>query len=233
MFTRTLAALVDLVLPSDCAGCGKPPLAGGVCGACAAILDGPAAPAHPTPAPAGLPPCVAVGDYEDPLRELILAYKERGRRGLAGPLGRALAGAVRTGWPLPDTPVALVPVPSTAAAVRERHGDHMLRLARETASWLGRVDVEAAVVTPLRARPRADSTHLSRGARAEAAQSAFTLRRGDWPGLRRVTDTGAVVLLDDVLTTGSTLAAVANLLLTADIPVTFAATLAVTRLRAS
>jgi predicted amidophosphoribosyltransferase len=41
----------------------------------------------------------------------------------------------------------------------------------------------------------------------------------------------AVVLLDDVLTTGSTLAAVAGRLREAGVPVTFAATVAATRLR--
>ena len=232
MFARTLADLVDLVLPADCAGCGGPPVRAGVCRACMDIVDGPPRPARPTPAPAGLPPCLAVGDYGGPLRELILAYKERGRRRLVGPLGDALARAVHTGWPVPGTRVALVPVPSTAAAVRERHLDHMLGLARRAASRLGRAGVEASVATPVRALPRADSAHLSRHARAESARSAFALRRGDWSDLRRIADAGAVVLLDDVLTTGSTLAAVANRLLAAGIPVTFAATLAATLLRA-
>jgi predicted amidophosphoribosyltransferase len=185
--------------------------------------------------PVGLPSCLSTGDYDGPLREMILAYKERGRRGLAAPLGDALAAGVQAGWPGPE-PLALVPVPATAAAIRARHGDHMLRMAKRAADRLRSVGRLAQVVTPLRALPKTDSAHLDRDARAATARSAFEMRE-PWrrgrriDALRSVADGGAVVLVDDVLTTGSTLAAVSAVLCAAGVPVAFAVTVAATRLR--
>jgi predicted amidophosphoribosyltransferase len=79
------AALVDLVLPADCAGCGGSPAPW--CPACAAALG----PGTRPPLPGG-PSVVAVGRYRGPLRAALLRYKERGRRDLAGPLADLLAG---------------------------------------------------------------------------------------------------------------------------------------------
>jgi predicted amidophosphoribosyltransferase len=82
------AGLVDLVLPGGCAACGRAgtPLRYGVCAGCViAVARLRPHPTRPEPAPAGLPPCVALGDYAGVLRELVLAYKDRGRHRLARP----------------------------------------------------------------------------------------------------------------------------------------------------
>jgi predicted amidophosphoribosyltransferase len=225
-----VATLLDLVLPNGCAGCGA---AGeSVCPTCAAELRRQPSVRRPRPAPAGLPACLSASEYDGTVRELILAYKERGRRGLAASLGGALAAVVGAGWPGPE-PVVLIPVPATAAAIRARHGDHMLRLAKHAARCLRAGGRPAAVASPLRALPKADSAHLDREQRAVSARSAFAIR-AHWrdgrriAALRSLADAGAVVLVDDVLTTGSTLAAVADVLLAVGVPVAFAATLAAT-----
>ncbi len=232
------SALVDLVLPTRCAGCraGGVPLRSGVCAACARLLEG-LVPAAVAPRP-GVPHCVALGPYGGVLRESLLAYKEHGRHGLAPPLGALLAAAalavaestvagsrsVPCGAGAPR--IALVPVPSTARAARERHGDHVLRLARHAAERLRRVGVPAAVARPLAARPRPDSAGLDAAARSAAAATAFRLRR---PAASRLAAARpAVIIVDDVLTTGATLGAAHAVLAAVDIPVAGAAVLAET-----
>lgn len=191
------------------------------------------APSRPALAPEGLPSCYSAAVYEGSMRESILAYKERGQRRLAAPLGDALAEVVQAGLGVRSwSGLVLVPVPATAAARRARHGDHMLRLARRAAARLRGNGWRPLVSAPLRARPKVDSARLDRAARARAARGAFAVRPVRLRGLRAVATSGtAVVLLDDVLTTGATLAAVARHLTEQDVPVAFAATLAATRLR--
>jgi hypothetical protein len=104
-------------------------------------------PPRPTPAPPGLPACVAGAEYDGPMRELILGYKERGRRDLTPVLGHALAGVVRgrlagSGC---RTRGAGTGARHGPAAVRARHGDHMHRLARRAAADLRRDGYDAAV----------------------------------------------------------------------------------------
>ena len=204
------AALVDLVLPAGCAGCraDRTRLRRGVCAACEAAVA--ALVPHlvrPVPAPPGLPPCAALGGYHGVLRELVLSYKERGRHGLAGPLGALLADVVAAHA---GSPVLLVPVPGTAQAARRRHGDHVARLARHAASRLRSAGRPALVVHPLRAMPRPDSAGLDSTARAAAAATAFRVRPGRVARLRTlIRSSGAeVVVVDDIVTTGATAAAV-------------------------
>jgi ComF family protein len=188
--------LLDLLLPRACAGCGRPGVA--VCARCLAALRGPARLARPRPCPAGLPPVWALGAYDEPLRSLLIAHKERGRTDLSRVLGTALAGA-----PPMLCAEVVVAVPSSRAAVRSRGYDHTLRLARAAAA----PGVE--VVPGLRlARRIHDSAGLSSRARAENLAGAFELRTAVRPRLagRRV------VLLDDLMTTGATLVEAARAL---------------------
>ncbi|MDW5329903.1 ComF family protein [Plantactinospora sp. KLBMP9567] len=230
MLAGVWAELTDLVLPAECAGCRaeRLPLRQGACPACAAALRAlrPTR-VRPTPAPPDLPDCVALGSYQGALRESLLGYKERGRHGLARPLGRLLAEVVAEAVG-ERRPVLLVPVPTTARAVRARHGDHLRRLARHCAARLRAAGWPVATAQPLRAVPRPDSATLDSAGRAAAARDAFRLRAGRSRAVRRIAAGRAVVLLDDIVTTGVTLAAVARRLESAGIPVYAAAVLAAT-----
>ncbi|WP_444950023.1 ComF family protein [Micromonospora ureilytica] len=227
------ADLADLVLPADCAGCRerRPGLRHGVCPDCAAALGElrPRA-VRPTPAPPGLPSCVALGPYAGPLREALLAYKEHGRHGLARPLGALLAEVVAAAVG-EARPLALVPVPDTAAAARSRYGDHLDRLARHCAARLNRGGWPVRVHRPLRALPRPDSVTLDSAGRATAAEAAFQPRSA---GPVRAGAAGAapvVVLLDDIVTTGVTLAAASRVLTATGWAPSVAAVLAATEKR--
>jgi predicted amidophosphoribosyltransferase len=239
-WSRLGADLADLVLPSACAGCGaeRVPLRFGACAGCAASLEAltPYSTA-PVPPPPGMPFCTAVGPYGGPLRGVLLAYKEKGRHRLARPLGALLAVAVaeaaRRGGAGPQAPVSLIPVPSTAAATRERHGDHMARLATHAARRLREAGWRAHVAQPLRALPRPDSASLDVAGRATAAENSLRIKDARIPvSRRRRTMRGTLIVVDDIVTTGATLAAVTRRLREADMQVTGAAVLAATRLRA-
>ncbi|GIF19176.1 putative amidophosphoribosyltransferase [Actinoplanes tereljensis] len=229
-----LADLADLVLPAPCAGCGteRVPLRYGMCGGCVTLLEAlqPFRTA-PDPPPPGLPRCVAVGAYQGPLRGALLAYKERGRHRLARPLGMLLATAVAALAPR-GRPVTLITVPSTAAAMRERGGDHMARLAGQAVRRLRGAGWDAGVIRPLRALPRPDSASLSVAERRAAAESSLRIRSALIGFPRRATPFGGtLVVVDDIVTTGATLAAVTRRLREADMQVKGAAVLAATQLR--
>jgi predicted amidophosphoribosyltransferase len=235
------AALADLVLPAACAGCGaeRVVLRSGACAACVAELEAlvPFA-TEPELPPYGMPACTALGPYGGPLRSALLAYKEKGRHRLARPLGTLLAGAVAAAaigsGGGRKVPVVLVPVPSTAKAIRERHGDHMARLAAHAVRRLRAAGWQAEVRAMLQALPRPDSASLDAAGRAVAAENSLRIRRsriGVSP--RAQTMRGTLIVVDDIVTTGATLAAVSARLREANVLVAGAAVLAATRLRSA
>jgi predicted amidophosphoribosyltransferase len=229
------AALFDLVLPGECAGCASDAVEGGtlLCPACRLELAGPARPAWPTPVPAGLPPPWAVADYDGAARGAILAHKEDGRFGLAAPLGDVLArsvlaglaataGADRTG------DVALVPVPSRRTAVRVRGQDATLRLTRRAAAAVRRAGADVEVLPVVRmVRSLADQAGLDARERAANLHEALAVPTR----LVRHVRGRAVVVVDDVITTGASIDETARALRAADANVCCAAVVAATRRR--
>lgn len=209
-----LAALLDLVLPRDCAGCRAP--GSTLCRACRDALRATPWEHRPTPSPPGLPPVVAAAPYGGVVRAVLLAHKERGRTTLAGPLGAALAGAAAVFGPS----VVLVPVPSAPSAVRARGHDHARRLAAEAARRCG---VRTAPLL-VGVRAVADQSGLDAGTRVANLSGALGVRRSV-RGLR-------VVVVDDVVTTGATLAEAARALRAGGADVLGAAVVAATLRRA-
>ena len=205
-----LPALLDLVLPRDCAACRVPGRT--LCPGCLAALDVTPFSHAPTPAPRGMPPVTAAAAYDGVVRELLLAHKERGRTTLARPLGGLLAQAAATYGP----GVVLVPVPSARAAVRARGHDHARRLA-SAAGRRGRLR-SAPLLTG--ARVVADQSGLDAAGRAANLTGALVARRA----LRGL----PVVVVDDVVTTGATLAEAARALSAAGADVRGAAVVAAT-----
>ena len=195
-----LDAWLDLVLGSRCVCCTEPGRA--LCGACAAALPTTATAAWPNPTPIGLVRPASVGEYADPLRALIVEHKEHGRLALARPLGGLLAVAVLdvlTAGGAGCQPFDLVPMPSHPAVVRERGHDPLLRISRAAAARLRREGVDCRVRRSLRVAGRpGDQAGLSASGRAGNVRGRFAARSRFDPGRR-------VVLVDDVITTGSTL----------------------------
>lgn len=199
-----LSSLVDLVLPRTCVACQAPH--GPLCPSCA--------PAHVLHADHD-PPLAAAAVYDGAVRTALLAYKERGRRDLARSLGALLARAVGG-----CSGAVLVPVPSSARARRERGGDHVLRLARVAARECG-----TTVAAPLRlVRPVRDSAGLDVAARTANLDAAMAARFS--PGR-------PALIVDDIVTTGSTLREAARALRDAGWDVSGAAVVAATQRRCS
>jgi predicted amidophosphoribosyltransferase len=234
LFPSLLGDVADLFLPTACAGCGaeRVRLRYGACDRCAAELEAlrPFRTA-PSPPPPGMPRCVAVGPYSGALRGSVLAYKERGRHRLARPLGTLLASAVTRLAPK-GVPVFLVPIPSTAAATRQRGGDHMTRLTAHTVRRLRAAGWEAYRTHLLRALPKPDAASLSVAERAAAAENSLRIRPARIIKFsRRSPGKGTLVVVDDIVTTGATLAVATARLEEANMQVTGSAVLAATQRR--
>lgn len=210
-----LDAARDLVLGGACVGCGRAGRAW--CASCAAALDPRPAPAWPTPPPPGLTQPWAATTYDGAVRAMIVGHKERRQLALAVPLGELLAEAVRSALEAlapsvagdggPPVPLALVPVPSRPATTRQRGYQPTAALVRAAAGRLSRTGRPAACVPLLRTRPGvADQSGLDAQARVANLAGAF---RVHGPALRRQARAGVavhVLVCDDVVTTGASLA---------------------------
>jgi ComF family protein len=205
----TLArSVLDVVVPPACAGCGLPGPA--VCAGCRQALRRLPPPwctgcGHPWPVAVDrCPECLgpirgarqAVA-YAGPAPAIIGALKDRRRRDLAAPLARLVADAV----PRPAPPCVLVPVPLTPARERERGFNQ----ARLLAVALGRL--WGLEVVPALERVADAPAQRGAGRTARRRQVAHAFRAQTGPALP-----ARACLVDDVHTTGSTLAACARAL---------------------
>lgn len=157
---------------------------------------------HPCVADAA-PPVVTVGGaYSGALRTAILEWKEAGWSAdhavfvdMILEAVQVLLPSVRTG-----SRYLLVPVPTGGRARLTRGGDLLWMITRAAAS--ARNDLDLVPVRLLRRRRGRDQVGLSARERVDNANRSYRARRC-------VANADPVILVDDVVTTGATLAACA------------------------
>lgn len=206
-----LGELAGVVVPLACPGCGRVDLV--LCAACAAPFAGrperreAAAPRLDRMSSAAPLPVWAPASYTGTTPAVIVAWKDRGRADLTGPLEGAAAGVGRALAPrlaaAAAGPLRVVGVPTTPAARRRRGADLVAGLARAVATGLAAGGAEAGSVAGLRRRTGRDQVGRSARSRGEVV---VRLAPGEEPADRWY------LLVDDVLTTGATLAACESVL---------------------
>jgi len=227
-------AAVDLLLGGRCVGCG----AGGrvLCPACRDGVRPDPAVRAPRPCPRGLSPPWSATTYEGVVRAAVVGHKERGLRRLRPWLSTLLAVAVAQA--LSEDPgaqaggaatVLLVPVPSRRASVRARGHDPTYDVVAGAARLLGTPAHPVRPARLLRCRPGVvDQAGLDAMARRDNLAGSMAARAGEVARWARRGTPVRVVVCDDVLTTGSTLAEAQRALGVIGVPVTAHATVAAT-----
>ncbi len=178
-----------------CPGCGGQ--AAGPAGACPACLQLPADEVQ------RLPGLISLGRHDGTLRALVQALKFRSAHRLAAPLGAALASAVRR---CGVRPLAVTYVPLHPARQAARGYNQAEAVAVSCAAALGIPCLRLLK----RQRMTVQQARLPTASRPGNAAGAFALARSAPVILPR-----RVLLVDDVLTTGSTLEACRQVLLMA------------------
>lgn len=201
--------LIDLALPATCAGCAREGLP--LCAACAPSVD--ARLALPAGTLLGLPDRIPApllqlewcSPFTGITRRALHQLKYAGERRLAVPLGASLARRWAQAGAGGDL---LVPVPIHPERAHVRGYDQASLLGAEAARALG---LPSAALLE-RTRATVPQYLLDRAHRADNVAGAFTLARE-----ARDADVRDrwLVLVDDVVTTGATLAACARVLLAA------------------
>jgi ComF family protein len=200
----------DTLLARDCVLCGVASDGGLVCAGCAAELPrlGDACPrcAEPSPGAAVCGTCLAAPPpfdatlaawrYEFPIDRLVQALKYGGRLAIAESFGEALAARV-----FGARIDAIIPMPLFPSRLRERGFNQAVEIGRHVARRTG-IPVASQLVE--RVRDTVPQTDLPHGARAGNMRGAFACV-GVVAGMK-------LAAIDDVMTTGASLAELARTL---------------------
>jgi predicted amidophosphoribosyltransferase len=233
-----------LVMPSDCVSCGAEDDV--LCPQCRTALR--SATVRPYRAEAGaesLPltgngvddvlPVVAAGRYRRELSQAVLAFKNHGRTDLVPVLAPALAAAIQSAAALAGGGhLMLVPVPTRAASRRRRGYDPLdLLLRRLQRHRLLPPGVEVCRLAVIRTRlpgfvhgafAGSSQKSLGRSGRRRNVAGSMRLAHGADVALAH----GRCLVVDDVLTTGATLAELTRVLAAAGAEVEVGVVLAAT-----
>lgn len=202
--------MLSILLPATCPVCGSP--AGAPCPSCWRLLE----PAPPLPPPPGVDSCRSLLLYAGAGRELVARLKYRNARGAVAWLAGAMAGLVSCRAGELD---AVTWAPTSRERRRQRGFDQAELLARAVARRIA-VPPRALLVR----LPGPPQTGRDRAERALGPAFAATRPSAVPPN---------VLVVDDVLTTGATIAAAAGALRAAGATSVVAITAARTPLKIS
>jgi ComF family protein len=138
----------------------------------------------------------AAGTYGGPLRSAIHRFKYGGERALAAELGALVAARLAADLATGHILDVVVPAVSGVERTRDRGYDQAVLLAAEVAARSG-LPLRQSLRRVRLTRPQVE---LDRQARLVNVRGAFSAEPGSLAGLR-------VALVDDVATTGATIAA--------------------------
>jgi len=189
---RLIGWVFDLLFPPVCVGCGT--YGSLLCGKCRSKLTPVGCVAKDT----GIIDSIhSVYAYDGAMRQAILQFKYSNVKALSVPLGRLMKRYVDSN-PLPvDT---LVPVPLHIRRLRQRGYNQSLLLALQLGRLTALPVVDGALARRKNTVPQVSTSGLS--ARQRNVSNAFVCRGRRLAGRH-------VLLIDDVCTTGATLAACA------------------------
>ncbi|GAB4165424.1 MAG: ComF family protein [Terrimicrobiaceae bacterium] len=182
------------------------------CELCSQPFEGSADPSFICPNCHGKPfhfsHAIAAVSSRGAIRELVHGLKYRRQAWAARPLAEIAAGALADPRLRHDSPEVLVPVPLHPLRQRERGFNQSELLARE----IGRLSGLPVQGLLRRIRATTTQTHFDRRTRMRNLRGAIALRHN------AAVKPLSILLVDDVLTTGSTLDECARVLLEAGYP---------------
>ncbi len=208
-----LETVLDWVFPPRCAGCGRVDAIW--CSRCQAQIaqEPPQLALRTLPS---LTACAATGLHDGKLRSAIHALKYEHARAVAEPLGERLAACLADlHWPID----LIVPVPLHQERLRTRGYNQAEMLARALSHRVG-VPCRADIIA--RVRDTQSQVGLNAAERQQNVQAAFAPVGESLPDL-------VVLLVDDVYTTGATMAACAEAVLRAGAHAVYGLTAAAAR----